>query len=129
VFIDPPRVTFVAFDVLVIGALWLVCIVAVEVVVLLPVFDVHPATMTVKGSSAITRLTMMTRFFSIISPLQCVLYMLTGVKHGISAHDPFSSPWTRNVPTLLVDAGFCKWCGSNGSGQRHNSLEGLSLTI
>jgi hypothetical protein len=40
--------------------------------------DVHPATTTVKDRSAITRPAMKTRFFSIISLLRCLLYMLMG---------------------------------------------------
>ncbi|MGB9372302.1 MAG: hypothetical protein WCB79_10285 [Halobacteriota archaeon] len=57
------------------------------------------------------------------------IYMLMGVKHGISAHDPFSSPWTQNVPSFRVEGAFGEWRRGNGSGQRHNSVEGLSLTI
>jgi hypothetical protein len=89
--IDSPDVTFVLFAVFVIGALSFVCVGAVEVLLLL-VLDVHPATTTVKDSSAITRPAMTARFFSIISPLQCVLYMLMGVKHAASTYDSFPSP-------------------------------------
>ena len=126
--IDSPDVTFVLFAVFVIGALSFVCVGAVEVVLLL-VLDVHPATTTVKDSSAITRPAMTTRFFSIISPLQCVLYMLMGVKHAHLHTIPSRRRRTQNVPPYTRTARFCKWRGSNGSGQRHNSVEGLSLTI
>jgi hypothetical protein len=93
------------------------------------VLDVHPATTTVKDSSAITRPAMTARFFSIISPLQCVLYMLMGVKHAASTYDSFRSPTDAKFATLHTNGVFCKWRGSNGSGQRNHSVEGLSLTI
>jgi hypothetical protein len=70
------------FPVFVIDAFSLVCTGALEALLLL-VLDVHPATTTVKDSSAITRPVMKTRFFSIISPLQCLLFMLMGVSQAI----------------------------------------------
>ena len=66
-----------AFAVFVMGTVSLVCVGAVEELLLL-VLDVHPATTTVKDRSAITRPAMKTRFFSIISLLRCLLYMLMG---------------------------------------------------
>jgi len=58
----------VAFAVFVIGTVSLVCVGAVAELLLL-VLDVHPATTSVKDSSAITRPAMKARFFSIISLL------------------------------------------------------------
>jgi len=67
----------VAFAVFVMGTISLVCVGAVEELLLL-VLDVHPATTTVKDRSAITKPAMKTRLFSIISLLRCLLYMLMG---------------------------------------------------
>ena len=84
VVIDCPGVTFVLFVVFVIGTFSLVCVGAV--VVLLLVLDVHPATTTVRDSSAIARPAMKTRFLSIISPLRRVQYMVMGSEaHAIHA--------------------------------------------
>jgi hypothetical protein len=112
--IDSPDVTFVLFAVFVIGALSFVCVGAVEVLLLL-VLDVHPATTTVKDSSAITRPAMTARFFSIISPLQCVLYMLMGVKHAASTYDSFPSPTERNVPPYTRTAIFASGAEATGA--------------
>jgi hypothetical protein len=89
----------------------LVCGVAVEALLLL-VLDVHPATTTVTDSSAITRPAMMTRFFSIISHLRCVLYRLVGMKHATPVNDPFFSVDAK-CPTLRVEGAFGEWRGSN----------------
>jgi hypothetical protein len=141
-------VAFVTFPVFVIDAFSLVCTGALEVLtfpvfvidafslvctaleaLLLLVLDVHPATRTVKDSSAITRPVMKTRFFSIISPLQCLLFMLMGVSQAIISIRSLSSPWSQNVPTLHVVAGFGEWRWSKENVQRHNSIEGLSVAV
>ncbi|HYC19432.1 MAG TPA: hypothetical protein VEF35_02265 [Candidatus Bathyarchaeia archaeon] len=106
--IDSPDVTFVLFAVFVIGALSFVCVGAVEVVLLL-VLDVHPATTTVKDNSAITRPAMTARFFSIISPLQRVLYMLMGVKRVASIYDSFLSLTDAKCLTIHTNGRFCNW--------------------